>query len=185
MKNYDALIITAGAGMGVDSGLPDFRGNQGFWRAYPKVKNLGLSFEEMANANWFKEAPELAWAFYGHRLNLYRGIEPHNGFLELLEFGRKLPMGYGVITSNVDGHFQKSGFKNNQVLKIHGSINYGQCIEKCGIGIFDISKSEIEINEVDFEATKLPKCPNCGALARPNILMFEDFEWDHTRTGQQ
>ena len=43
MKNYDALIITAGAGMGVDSGLPDFRGNQGFWRAYPKVKNLGLS----------------------------------------------------------------------------------------------------------------------------------------------
>ncbi len=64
----DALLITAGAGMGVDSGLPDFRGITGFWRAYPAIKNLGLHFEEMANPKWFEEDPSLAWAFYGHRL---------------------------------------------------------------------------------------------------------------------
>ena len=46
---YDALIITAGAGMGVDSGLPDFRGTEGFWKAYPVIKDLGYSFSEMAN----------------------------------------------------------------------------------------------------------------------------------------
>ncbi len=45
----DALLVTAGAGMGVDSGLPDFRGSQGFWRAYPAIAKLGLSFEEMAS----------------------------------------------------------------------------------------------------------------------------------------
>jgi NAD-dependent SIR2 family protein deacetylase len=49
--------------MGVDSGLPDFRGAQGFWRAYPAIAKLGLSFEGMANPAWFKKNPHLAWAF--------------------------------------------------------------------------------------------------------------------------
>jgi len=49
----DALLITAGAGMGVDSGLPDFRGDKGFWKAYPPFERLGVSFVDMANPNWF------------------------------------------------------------------------------------------------------------------------------------
>lgn len=57
------MLITAGAGMGVDSGLPDFRGSEGFWKAYPVVANLGLSFEELANPALFKQKPHLAWAF--------------------------------------------------------------------------------------------------------------------------
>jgi NAD-dependent SIR2 family protein deacetylase len=63
IKAADALLVTAGAGMGVDSGLPDFRGAQGFWRAYPAIAKLGLSFEGMANPAWFKKNPHLAWAF--------------------------------------------------------------------------------------------------------------------------
>ena len=71
IESADALLVTAGAGMGVDSGLPDFRGNDGFWRAYPPIKKLGLSFSQMADPLWFKKDPHLAWAFYGHRLNLW------------------------------------------------------------------------------------------------------------------
>ena len=63
LKEADAILITAGAGMGVDSGLPDFRGTEGFWRAYPIAKKLGLRFEELANPRWFDENPKLAWAF--------------------------------------------------------------------------------------------------------------------------
>ena len=55
IKNADAILITAGAGMGVDSGLPDFRGNEGFWRAYPVIKKLGHSFVDMANPEWVGE----------------------------------------------------------------------------------------------------------------------------------
>src|SRR5438445_8809587 len=79
----DALLIGAGAGMGVDSGLPDFRGTEGFWNAYPPFRKLGLSFVDLANPRWFRSDPELAWGFYGHRLNLYRATQPHAGF-ELL-----------------------------------------------------------------------------------------------------
>ena len=123
----DALLVTAGAGMGVDSGLPDFRGAQGFWRAYPAIAKLGLSFEEMANPAWFKENPSLAWAFYGHRLNLYRSTFPHAGFARLLEIGRSKSHGYFVFTSNVDGQFQKAGFSLEHIVECHGSIHHFQC----------------------------------------------------------
>src|SRR6266403_3978961 len=72
IRGADALLIAAGAGMGVASGLPDFRGNQGFWRAYPPYQKLGLDFVSLANPRWFASDPALAWGFYGHRLNLYR-----------------------------------------------------------------------------------------------------------------
>src|ERR1700744_4508975 len=84
IRNADALLITAGAGMGVDSGLPDFRGNEGLWRAYPAIARLGLRFEQLANPSWFNRDPHLAWGFYGHRLNLYRATIPHDGFSILL-----------------------------------------------------------------------------------------------------
>ena len=57
LKKADALLVTAGAGMGVDSGLPDFRGNEGFWKAYPPMARLGVSFVEMANPSWFERDP--------------------------------------------------------------------------------------------------------------------------------
>src|SRR5215217_762286 len=72
----DALLIGAGAGIGVDSGLPDFRGDQGFWRAYPPLARLGIRFVEIANPRSFARHPELAFGFYGHRLALYRPSFP-------------------------------------------------------------------------------------------------------------
>ena len=89
LKSADAILITAGAGMGVDSGLPDFRGTQGFWNAYPKAKEMGLNFEGMANPRWFVKNPNLAWAFYGHRLHQYRDTIPHDGFKKLLDLSKK------------------------------------------------------------------------------------------------
>lgn len=68
--NADALVIAAGAGMGVDSGLPDFRSDNGFWRAYPALARSGIQFTEIAAPHSFRIEPELAWGFYGHRLGL-------------------------------------------------------------------------------------------------------------------
>ncbi len=101
IEEADSILITAGAGMGVDSGLPDFRGNEGFWKAYPIIKDLGIGFQGMANPKWFTSNPKLAWAFYGHRLNLYRDTIPHNGFKLLLDLVEKKKNDYFIFTSNV------------------------------------------------------------------------------------
>ena len=172
--------------MGVDSGLPDFRGMQGFWRAYPAIAKLGLSFEEMANPAWFKENPHLAWAFYGHRLNLYRQTTPHEGFSRLLEIGSSKTHGYFVFTSNVDGHFQKAGFAPERVVECHGSIQHFQCSASCADEIWEADNETVNVDEVAFRAlAPLPRCRNCPALARPNILMFNDWSWLSQRTDAQ
>ncbi len=167
-------------------GLPDFRGLQGFWRAYPVIAKLGLSFEEMANPAWFSENPHLAWAFYGHRLNLYRQTTPHQGFSQLLEIGAAKPAGYFVFTSNVDGHFQKAGFTPERIVECHGSIHHFQCTASCTDRIWDAEGETVNIEESTFRALEpLPKCRNCPALARPNILMFGDWSWLGHRTEAQ
>jgi len=186
IKEADALFITAGAGMGVDSGLPDFRGNSGFWKAYPPIAKLGLSFSEMANPTWFERKPKMAWAFYGHRLNLYRKTIPHDGFKKLLEIGKVKKYGYFVFTSNVDGHFQKAGFEDGFIEECHGSIHHLQCIQPCTSEIWEAGNVRIEINMDEFEANEpLPKCKNCGDIARPNILMFGDWNWISYRSVEQ
>jgi NAD-dependent SIR2 family protein deacetylase len=186
IKNADALLITAGAGIGVDSGMPDFRGDSGFWKAYPPIAKLGKSFSEMANPVWFEQDPKIAWAFYGHRLNLYRETVPHKGFEIMLDWAKNKPYGYFVFTSNVDGHFQKAGFSDNAIYEVHGSIHHFQCSKPCTYNIWDASKINIDVNLELFEAQEpLPHCPTCGAIARPNILMFGDWNWLGDRSSAQ
>jgi len=185
LEEADAIFITAGAGMGVDSGLPDFRGVEGFWNAYPKAKELGLRFEEMANPEWFESDPKLAWAFYGHRLHLYRDTVPHEGFRKLLELSNTKKYGAYVFTSNVDGQFQKSGFSDDTVMECHGSIHHMQCIDNCQGMLWSSDDTFIEIEEGFKAKEPLPSCPFCDGMARPNILMFGDYNWEYARTDGQ
>ena len=182
----EALLVCAGAGMGVDSGLPDFRGSQGFWNAYPPYKKLGLDFYDLANPEWFSNDPELAWGFYGHRLNLYRRTVPHPGFGLLLKWASSKPLGYFVFTSNVDGQFQKAGFAEDRVHECHGSIHHQQCLAGCSEDILPVPGAAVPVDEKTMRAEPpLPLCPKCGRLARPNVLMFGDWGWLPRRSREQ
>src|SRR5262245_19940815 len=185
IRTAEALLIGAGAGMGVDSGLPDFRGNEGFWRAYPPLKRLGLSFVKLANPYWFHHDPEQAWGFYGHRRNLYRQTEPHYGFVILRRWAERMPAGWFVFTSNVDGHFQRAGFDAQRIVECHGSREFLQCMRYCTRAIWPAPTESVVIDDAFRAAPPLPHCPDCGGLARPNVLMFGDGEWLASRTEAQ
>lgn len=178
IRDCDGMLITAGAGMGVDSGLPDFRGSEGFWNAYPALGRSRIDFTEIANPQAFRTDPKMAWGFYGHRLRLYRSTQPHPGFKVLLEFAQTKPFGAFVYTSNVDGQFQRAGFTEERVHECHGSIHYLQCSDRaCG----EVWSAKDFFPEVDFASCQIisrkPRCPACQKLARPNILMFGDSHW--------
>jgi len=180
------LLIAAGAGMGVDSGLADFRGPEGLWCAYPPLRQAGLCFEEIANPQAFEHDPELAWGFYGHRLQSYRKASPHRGFAILQEIAAHLPDGAFVFTSNVDGHFQKAGFADETICEVHGSIHHLQCTTPCSDRIWPADGFEPVVDSAVCRLLPpLPSCPDCGELARPNVLMFGDWSWLEWRTGQQ
>ena len=186
IEQADGLLITAGAGMGIDSGLPDFRGAEGFWNAYPALGRAKIQFEAIANPDAFHILPEVAWGFYGHRLNLYRNTVPHEGFDLLRRMAEQVEQGAFVLTSNVDGQFQKAGFSEAQVCEVHGSIHHLQCMEPC----HKLSwPADAFVPEVDVDTCVLlnepPWCPRCSEMARPNVLMFGDWSWVPARQQEQ
>lgn len=186
LDQADALVIAAGAGMGIDSGLPDFRGNEGFWAAYPALREARLDFHSIASPAAFKADPARAWGFYGHRLALYRATLPHQGFAILQRWAQQMPLGASIFTSNVDGQFQKAGFDPAGIHECHGSIHHLQCMQPCGGTIWQADSFQ---PQVDAGRCRLinaaPTCPACGGLARPNILMFSDWDWIGHRTQAQ
>lgn len=184
LRRAEVLVITAGAGMGVDSGLPDFRGDSGFWKAYPPYERLGITFVGAANPAHFEKDPAFGWGFYGHRTNLYRATVPHAGFGILRAWIERYGLDHFVVTSNVDGQFQKAGFAEDRILEVHGSIHHLQCTKPCTMAVWE-NRETIPVDESTMRAGHIPRCIHCGDVARPNILMFGDYGWISGRTARQ
>lgn len=180
-KQCDGLLITAGAGMGVDGGLPDFRSNNGFWNEYPFLQEKHLSFRDIASPEGFRTYPLLAAKFYAHRHRLYLGSIPHTGYNILLEMGKLFEKGMFVVTSNVDGHFREANFPFDRLYEIHGNINFSQCSVPCTLDVFETEEQYSE----NITESNIPKCPHCGKQLRPNILLFNDGAWIDTIYAQQ
>ena len=154
--------------------------------AYPALGRQGLCFQTIASPPAFEQVPLTAWGFYGHRLNLYRATAPHAGFGVLHAWGQRMAQGCFVFTSNVDGHFQKAGFPTARVHECHGSIHRLQCTAHCSGEIWPTAHLHPQVDEAACQwQGELPHCPRCGALARPNVLMFDDRHWNDTRSQQQ
>lgn len=174
----DGILITAGAGMSVDSGLPDFRSVGGFWNAYPQLQKFNLHFMEIATPLAYQQHTEIAKWFFAHRLNQYRQAEPHEGYAILKRWAVEKKHGYFVFTSNVDGHFRKAGFEEARIYECHGTLDRLQCVQNCE----DLSWWSYGYRPVvDDENCRLlsdaPICPHCSGLARQNVLMFNDWTY--------
>jgi NAD-dependent SIR2 family protein deacetylase len=186
IEQADALVIAAGAGMGVDSGMPDFRGQKGFWAAYPALATAGIDFTAIANPKGFVQNAKRAWGFYGHRLALYRQTVPHAGFGILQRWAQAMPLGATIFTSNVDGQFQKAGFDPSQIHECHGSLHHLQCMKPCTESIWSAQNIAPEVDILQCCMTSpLPLCPECQGLARPNVMMFNDWDWLSSPSDQQ
>lgn len=186
LKRSDAVVVAAGAGTGVDSGLKVFQGSEGFWKAYPALGRAGIGFTQIASPQAFRDMPERAWGFYGHRLALYRKTRPHQGVKVLGKWGAKNGRELAIYTSNEDGQFQAAGYSENQIVECRGSVHWLQCLDGCSQ---DVWPADDFVPEVDDEEGVLlnaaPRCRHCGGLARPNVLMFNDEGWSPARCREQ
>ena len=80
INSSDALLIVAGAGMGIDSGLPDYRGPQGLWNSWHPARELNMTYESLSTHEQFINNPELAWGFQTYLTKLYNDLAPHDGY---------------------------------------------------------------------------------------------------------
>ena len=160
----DALLITAGAGMGVDCGLPDFRGKDGFWRAYPALGKLGISFEEMAQPHVVRRpAGDGVGVLRPPAAAVSRDEAARRVTHAAATGARAMPAGYFVVTSNVDGHFEAAGFRgraDSRAARQHPSVPVHGALQRCDLagrcaGSADRSRD-------DQARGTLPRCPSAG-----------------------
>jgi NAD-dependent SIR2 family protein deacetylase len=141
---------------------------------------------DLANPIWFEQDPARAWGFYGYRYLLYQRTIPHSGFSILKRWQDNAGQPGFVVTSNVDGQFQKAGFSEERIYECHGAIHYLQCTASCKKKIWTVPALSFDIESQQLLAMgDLPFCPYCGEPARPNVLMFGDRDWLSSRTDQQ
>ncbi|MCK5034984.1 MAG: NAD-dependent deacylase [Candidatus Sabulitectum sp.] len=145
-------VIFSGAGMSRESGMRTFRGEEGLWKEY--------SPEQLSSIAGLRENPGLVWDWYRMRLIAGENVVPHPGYHALTYLQEQ--KGYlPVITQNVDGLHRLAG--QTDVMEIHGSMRTASCMDKCGFSA--------QLTAELFH-TGPPVCPDCGAILRPDIVLF-------------
>lgn len=157
--NSDSIVFFGGAGVSTESGIPDFRSQDGLysqqWK-YPPETIISRSFFDANPAEFYR--------FYREKL-IIKNIEPNTAHFQLAKMEEKGKL-KAVVTQNIDGLHQKAGSRN--VFELHGSTLRNFCMD-CGAeyGIDFIAESE---NSPD----KLPRCAKCGGLVKPDVVLYEE-----------
>jgi len=144
------LVVSTGAGVSAESGVPTFRDESGLWKQFRP--------EDLATPEAFASNPERVWEWYEWRRGIIRTIQPNPGHVELARWERIFP-NLTLITQNVDGLHRRAG--SSQVIELHGNIMLSHC-QRCG-------KEAGEIGPAP-DGT-LPHCV-CGGPVRPSVVWF-------------
>lgn len=149
------IVFFGGAGVSTESGIPDFRGAKGF---YHQEREIPL--ERVLSIDFFSACPGAYYAWFAEQ-TAREGVAPNaaHRFLAGLERAGKLK---AVVTQNIDGLHQAAGSK--RVLELHGNWTRLECTG-CG------ARSTID----DFDearAGRVPHCPSCSAVVRPDIVFY-------------
>ena len=157
VKASKSTVILTGAGISTESGLPDFRSDNGFW-----TKNKPIQFNEFLLS---EEKQRLSWERNIELHSLLKNIKPNLGHM-FVEKITSLQKNNFLITQNIDGLHQKSGVPKNKIIEIHGSAIEAACLE-----------CEAKQNILDFhDAIKfggpLPKCTVCGGVVKVATISF-------------
>ncbi|MFH1862112.1 MAG: NAD-dependent deacylase [bacterium] len=146
------IVALTGAGISAESGIPTFRGADGYWRQYRP--------EELATPEAFASNPHLVWEWYIYRRQLIAQSRPNSGHLALFELENLLADRFTLITQNVDGLHARTG--NKRTLELHGNIFLNRC-NRCFKRFSD--------DVLDFSLFP-PSCPKCSGAIRPDVVWF-------------
>ena len=169
-----AITILTGAGISAESGIPTFRGPEGYWTIGSRV----YMPEEMATLQMFQHSPQQVWEWYLYRLGVCLDAQPNAGHSALVSMENQLEERFVLITQNVDNLHIRAGNSLQRTFQIHGNINFTRCSKACVPGLFPLPaelaqpKEEPSLNQ---EQLDLLHCQHCGAWLRPHVLWFDEY----------
>jgi len=155
----ERVLVTTGAGMSRESGIPTFRDAlTGLWARYDP--------EELATEAGFRRHPARVFGWYAWRRRLVRAAVPHAGYHALVALERLVPS-LAIVTQNVDGLHRRAG--SRRVLELHGSLERFSCVD----ARHPFPGDAIPLPEADTECEP-PHCPQCGSRVRPDVVWFHE-----------
>ncbi|HNX24568.1 MAG TPA: NAD-dependent deacylase [Spirochaetota bacterium] len=166
IKKSKNMIALTGAGISVESGIPDFRSAGGLWDKYdPAI---------YASIYSFKSMPEKVWDMMFDMIKITENAKPNKAHYALAEL-EKMNLLKAVITQNIDNLHQEAGSKN--VVEYHGNAKHLVCLS---------CSAEYSASEFDIPAKKIPHCECCGKVLKPSVIFFgENIPQNALRDSQK
>lgn len=167
------VIALTGAGVSAESGIPTFRGKEGYWT----VGSREYHPQELATRAAFDAMPWEVWAWYLYRRGVCRRAAPNAGHHALVRLAAQLPERFALVTQNVDGLHRRAGSPDDRTFPIHGDLSLMRCARGCVTDRWPIPDSVPELargEAVTPDIRALLVCPRCGGMARPHVLWFDE-----------
>lgn len=174
LDSGELITVLTGAGVSAESGIPTFRGSEGYWT----VGSVNYQPQEMATQAMLNQNPEEVWKWFLYRRGVCAQARSNPGHIAISKMERLLGNRFQLITQNVDGLHLRAGNTLEKTYQIHGNLNYMRCIDECSSAAYPIPQEmpKIERGE-DLSTTEwdMLKCPNCGARTRPHVLFWDEY----------
>lgn len=148
------VAVLTGAGVSAESGVPTFRGATGLWE--------GQAVTDVATPTAFAGDPALVWRFHNALRAHMKVAAPNPGHLALAALERRFGNRFTLATQNIDGLHQAAGSRN--VLELHGRLSRVRCAACTYVA-----------DRPGEDLPDLPRCPECGAMLRPDVVWFEEM----------
>jgi len=161
------LLFVTGAGLSADSGLPTFRGKDGYWTEGSRVYHP----MELATKAAFMATPKTVWDWYDHRHETYNKASANQAHRAIAEAQRKLGDRCVLLTQNVDGLHNAALSPPDSTYEIHGNLAFVRCFADCG---YFAPRYEVPGRSCDWFEFSEAECPDCGARLRPHVLWFDE-----------
>jgi NAD-dependent deacetylase len=175
------LVFLTGAGVSAESGVPTFRGPEGYWQ----VGSRNYQPMELATRSAFDEMPDEVWRWYLYRRAVCQAAQPNPAHRALVEAEQLLAGRFLLVTQNVDGLHLRAGQSPARVYQIHGNLDYCRCVEDCPAAAdprplpeaLDVQRDrDRQLSDGDRQHLRCA----CGAWLRPHVLWFDE-SYDEAR----
>lgn len=172
------VTVLTGAGISAESGIPTFRGPEGYWTVGSDVYHP----QEMATLAMFGRNPDAVWQWYLYRATVCRAAAPNAGHLALVALEKCLGERFLLITQNVDGLHLRAGSHPEKTYQIHGNVFFMRCAAECRPDLLALPEDLIGRDKdqpLAAHEKHLLTCPACGGRARPHVLWFDEIYNEH------
>ncbi|MGN0492105.1 MAG: NAD-dependent protein deacylase [Acutalibacteraceae bacterium] len=158
IRKSDNIVFFGGAGVSTESGMKDYRSEDGL---YNTVKKYKVSPETILSHSFFETHPDVFYDFY-YNYFLNTTAEPNRAHLALAELERQGKL-KAVVTQNIDGLHQRAGSQN--VIELHGTTLKHYCTA---------CKAVMPNEQVKALRGQIPRCEKCNHIVRPDVVLYEE-----------